>query len=128
MAYDFLSDEWMDAIEALRAEAPEPPAATKDLVINLVVPDSPYGERHAHMAGGQFERGLHDSAPTKLTVPYDVAKSVFIAGDQQAAMQAFMSGKIKVEGDMTKLMAMQSAAPPTQEQVDFQEKIKSLTA
>ncbi|MEY2396884.1 MAG: hypothetical protein QOJ00_58, partial [Actinomycetota bacterium] len=26
----------------------------------------------------------------------------------QAGMQAFMSGKIKVAGDMTKLMAMQS--------------------
>jgi len=128
MAHDFLSDEWMDAIEALRGEAPEPPAATKDLVINLVVPDTPFGAREAHMAGGQFERGLHDSAPTKLTVPYEVAKSVFIAGDQQAAMQAFMSGQIKVEGDMTKLMAMQSAGAPSPEQVAFQEKIKGLTA
>lgn len=128
MAHDFLSDEWMDAIEALRPEAPEPPAATKDLVINLVVPDTPFGEREAHMSGGQFERGLHDSAPTKLTVPYEVAKSVFIAGDQQAAMQAFMSGQIKIDGDMTKIMAMQSAGAPTPEQVAFQEKIKALTA
>lgn len=128
MAHEFLSDEWMDAVEALRDEAPEPPAATKDLVINLVVPDSPFGERQAHMAGGQFERGLHDSAPTKLTVPYEVAKSVFIAGDQQAAMQAFMSGKIKVEGDMTKLMAMQTAGAPSPEQEAFQAKIKDLTA
>jgi putative sterol carrier protein len=128
MAYDFLSDEWMDAIEALRDEAPEPPAATKDLVINLVVPDTPFGEREAHMAAGQFERGLHDAAPTKLTVPYEVAKSVFISGDQQAAMQAFMSGQIKVEGDMTKLMSMQTAGAPSAEQVAFQERIKSLTA
>ena len=27
MAYDFLSDEWMDAIEGMRDEAPEPPVA-----------------------------------------------------------------------------------------------------
>ena len=33
---------------------------------------------------------------------------MFVKGDQSAAMQAFMGGKIKVEGDMTKLMAMQS--------------------
>ena len=128
MAHDFLSDEWMDAIEGLRDEAPEPPAATKDLVINLVVPDSPFGAREAHMAGGQFERGLHDEAPTKLTVPYEVAKKVFISGDQQAAMQAFMSGQIKVEGDMTKIMAMQAAGAPSPEQAAFQEKIKGLTA
>jgi hypothetical protein len=128
MAHDFLSDEWMDAIESLQDEAPEPPAATKDLVINLVVPDTPYGEREAHMAGGQFGRGLQDSAPTKLTVPYEVAKKVFISGDQAAAMQAFMSGQIKVEGDMTKLMAMQAAGTLTPEQAAFQDKIKSLTA
>ena len=29
----------------------------------------------------------------------------------QAGMQAFMAGKIKVQGDMTKLMAMQQGAP-----------------
>ena len=80
------------------------------------------------MAGGQFERGLHDEAPTKLTVPYEVAKKVFISGDQQAAMQAFMSGQIKVEGDMTKIMAMQAAGAPSPEQAAFQEKIKGLTA
>jgi putative sterol carrier protein len=80
------------------------------------------------MSAGQFERGLAESAPTKLTVPYDVAKGMFIDGNQQAAMQAFMSGQIKVEGDMTKLMAMQSAGGPSPEQQAFQEKIKALTA
>jgi putative sterol carrier protein len=29
----------------------------------------------------------------------------------QVGMQAFMAGKIKVQGDMTKLMAMQQAGP-----------------
>ena len=80
------------------------------------------------MAAGQFERGLVEGAPTKLTVPYDVAKAMFIEGNQQAAMQAFMSGQIKVEGDMTKLMAMQAGGAPSAEQVAFQEKIKGLTA
>ena len=79
------------------------------------------------MAAGAFERGLADDAPTKLTVPYDVAKSLFVKGDPQAAMQAFMSGQIKVEGDMTKLMAMQAGGPPSEEQVAFQEKVKGIT-
>lgn len=128
MAHEFLSDEWMDALEAIRDEAPEPPAAAKDIVINLVVTDCPFGEREAHLAAGQFERGHHDDAPTTLTVPYDIAKSLFVAGDPQAAMQAFMSGQIKVEGDMSKLMAMQTAGgPPTPEQEAFQQKVKDLT-
>jgi len=128
MASAFLSDDWFEAVEALRDEAPEPPAAMKDLKLNIVVAGGPDGDREIHMAGGQFERGLVEDAPTKLTVPYDVAKAMFIDGNQQAGMQAFMSGQIKVEGDMTKLMAMQQGGGPSAEQTAFQEKIKALTA
>jgi len=128
MSHVFLSDDWFDAVEGLRDEQPEAPTALKDLVINIVVAGGPDGDREIHMAGGQFERGLADGAPTKLTVPFDVAKAMFIDGNQQAGMQAFMSGQIKVEGDMSRLMAMQAAGGPTPEQVAFQEKIKALTA
>src|SRR5262245_45963246 len=128
MAHVFLSDDWFDAVEGLRDEMPEPPAAVKDLVINIVVAGGPDGDRAISMEGGQFERGLAENAPTKLTVPFDVARAMFIDGNQQAAMQAFMSGQIKVEGDMSKLMAMQSAGGPTPEQQALQEKVKALTA
>jgi putative sterol carrier protein len=43
-----------------------------------------------------------------VTVDYATAKAIFVDGNPQAGMQAFMAGKIKVQGDMTKLMAMQS--------------------
>jgi putative sterol carrier protein len=128
MSHTFLSDDWFDAVEELRDEAPEPAAAMKELTLNIVVAGGPDGDREIHMTGGQFERGLAEGAPTKLTVPYEVAKSMFIDGNQQAGMQAFMSGQIKVEGDMTKLMAMQAGGAPTPEQIAFQEKIKALTA
>jgi SCP-2 sterol transfer family len=128
VAHTFLSEEWFEAVEALRDEAPEPAAAMKDLTLNIVVTGAPSGEAEVHISGGQFERGLVDGAPTKLTVPYEVAKAVFVEGNQQAGMQAFMSGQIRVEGDMTKLMAMQAGAgAATPEQQAFQEKIKELT-
>jgi hypothetical protein len=120
MPHVFLSDDWFDAVEELRDEMPEPPAAAKDLKINIVVAGGPDGDR--------FERGLAEGAPTKLTVPFDVARAMFIDGNQQAGMQAFMSGQIKVEGDMTKLMAMQAGGGPTPEQLAIQAKLKDLTA
>ncbi|MFP5327706.1 MAG: SCP2 sterol-binding domain-containing protein, partial [Acidimicrobiia bacterium] len=122
MAYNFLSDDWFDAVQGLRDEAPEPPAAMKDLTLNVVVKGGPDGDREVHLSGGQFERGFAGGAPTKLTVPYDVAKSLFVEGNPQVAMQAFMSGQIKVEGDMSKLMAMQAGgmAAPSPEQKAFQ--------
>ena len=129
MAHPFLSDAWFDAVEALRDEAPEPPAAMRDLTLNVVVQGGPDGDREVHLTGGQFERGLADGAPTKLTVPYDIAKALFVEGNPQVAMQAFMSGQIKVEGDMSKLMAMQGGmGAPSAEQKAFQDKLQALTA
>ena len=128
MSHVFLSDDWFEAVEGLRDEVPEPPAAMKDFKLNIVVAGGPEGDREIHMDGGRFEQGLVEGAPTKLTVPYDVAKAMFIDGNQQVGMQAFMSGQIKVEGDMTKLMAMQAGGGPSPEQTALQEKLKALTA
>ena len=44
----------------------------------------------------------------KVTVDYDTAKAILIEGNPQAGMQAFMAGKVRVEGDMAKLMALQA--------------------
>jgi len=46
-----------------------------------------------------------------VTLDYGTAKSILVEGNPQAGMQAFMAGKIKVEGDMAKLMALQAAPP-----------------
>jgi hypothetical protein len=127
MAHVFLSDDWFDAVDGLRDEMPEPPAAARDLKLNIVVSGGPDGDREVHMDGGRFERGLADGAPTKLTVPFEVARSMFIEGNQQAAMQAFMSGRIKVEGDMSKLMAMQAGGGPSPDQLALQAKLQAFT-
>ena len=127
MPETFLSSAWFDEVEKLRADQPAADASMSDLTLNIVVTGGPEGDAEVHVKNGNFERGLVDDAPTKLTVPYDVAKAIFIEGNQQAGMQAFMSGQIKVEGDMSKLMAMQGGAPSAEQQA-FQQKLKDLTA
>ena len=52
-----------------------------------------------------------DNPDLTVTLEYETAKAILVEGNPQAGMQAFMAGKIKVQGDMTKLMAMQSASP-----------------
>ncbi len=128
MGWQFLCDEWFDEAEKIRAEiAPEVPAIIKDLVINLKVTGGPSGDVEAKMDGGRFVKGLAADAPTTLTVPYDVAKKMFIENDQNASMQAFMSGQIQVEGDMAKIMSMQAAGPPSPEAVTVQERVRAMT-
>ena len=128
MPEKFLSESWFTQIEGLRDEAPPSVGPAADLVLNIVVTGAPDGDVEVRMDKGNFERGLADDAPTKITVPYDVAKDIFINGNQAAGMQAFMAGQIKVEGDMTKLMALQAGGgAPTPEQKEFQAKLQAIT-
>ncbi len=128
MGHRFLSDGWFEEAEKIRAEINPPvPELIQDLVINLVVKDGPDGDVEAKLEAGRFAKGLADEAPTKLTVPYDVAKKMFIEQDPQASMQAFMSGQIQVEGDMSKIMAMQAAGTPSEEAVQVQNRIQEMT-
>lgn len=124
MAYQFLSDEWFDAVQAI--PAPPAPANAAGLIINVVVTRDGADEVAMHMGDGQLKKGLNEGAATTLTTPYEVAKALFIDQDQNAAMQAFMSGRIKVTGDMTKLMMLGQQAPSA-EQEAYTKQIHALT-
>src|SRR3954467_2470896 len=125
MPYQFLSDQWLEEVQKLAAEAPSG-MMPESVELNMVVTGGPEGDKEMHVAKGAFATGLLDSAPTKLTVPYQVAKDMFVKGDQSAAMQAFMSGQIKVEGDMSKLMAMQGQNSGGD--AELQKKLQEITA
>ena len=61
-----------------------------------------------------------------MTVDYVTAKAILVDGNAQAGMQAFMAGKVRVEGDMTKLMALQ-AAPPGQHAQEWPARLRAIT-
>ncbi|MHB1710248.1 MAG: SCP2 sterol-binding domain-containing protein [Acidimicrobiales bacterium] len=118
--YPFLSDEWLVEARNIRAEFDgkgEPVAHS--VRMNLVITEVPFGDGtvHAHMdtTSGQLELETDhiDPVDLKVTLGYDIAKAILVEGNPQAGMQAFMSGKIKVEGDIGKLMVMQSAGIDT---------------
>jgi hypothetical protein len=128
MEYAFLSDEWLAAVQALAADSDASALMPSSVHINMVVTGGPSGDRELHVADGSLGAGLVEGFPTKLTLPYVVAKKMFVHGDQAAGMQAFMSGQIRVEGDMSKLMAMQNqgAGGPTGSPI--QDKLRAITA
>jgi hypothetical protein len=118
MPYPFLSDEWVEQARTLREEySGKTQPIPHSVKMNLVVTAVPFGdgtmEAHLDTSSGEpeLEHGHLDQADLKVTVDYDTAKAILVDGNPQAGMQAFMAGKVKVEGDMAKMMALQGTAP-----------------
>lgn len=114
--FEFLSPEWLRAVAALRAAPHDPePAPAVAVTVNLVVTDVPFSPAadvlaHVDTSSGSLviDEGHRDPSDLRVTVAWSTAKALLVEGDQQAAMSAFLEGKIRVEGDVGKLLAFQS--------------------
>jgi len=134
MAYQFLTQEWIDEAKRLRDEVgppANPPAHT--VRMNQVITGVPFGDGEVKVfmdttdGDVNLDLGELENPDLTVTVDYDTAKAIIVDQNPQAGMQAFMAGKVKVQGDMTKLMAMQSTQPDPA-QVELSQKIRDMTA
>jgi putative sterol carrier protein len=132
--YAFLSDEWLEEAKKIREEyagQSSPPAHA--VRMNQIVTEVPFGdgtiEAHLDTSDGEMsmEMGHLENPDLTVTLDYLTAKAILVDGNPQAGMQAFMAGKIKVQGDMTKMMAMQSGTPDPS-QAEIAAKIQAITA
>ena len=133
--YPFLSEEWIGEVRKLGDEASAEGGGTNiphAVKMNQVITEVPFGsgtiEAHMDTTSGDMQMEMGHIADPDLTVTLDyaTAKAIFVEGNPQAGMQAFMAGKVKVQGDMTKLMAMQ-AAPPDPKAQELSTKIREIT-
>jgi len=111
--YPFLSDEWLAEVHRIVAEHDPDVPSHASVTLNLVVTDTPFGEdRLLHMGArdgkGDFGPGHLGDADVTFTTDYATAREIFVSGNPQAGMQAFLEGKVKMQGDMTKLLAAQA--------------------
>jgi hypothetical protein len=116
MPYAFLSDEWFTKVEELVAAAGDLqiPPAMRVVEVNVTVTGAAMagsGEVRLAMKEGLFTRGHRPDFATRLTLSADVARKIFVDGDTAAGVQAFLDGSIKVDGDLAKLVAMQTVEP-----------------
>ncbi len=142
--HEFLSDGWIKAARNIRDKHAEAAGAAipqgVSVRMNVVITEVPFDEgvidAHIDSTTGSITLDLgHIETPdVTITVDYATAKALFIDQDIQAAMQAFMTGKIRIDGDITKLMALQSLgqAEVTSDKVDMAKSIadelKAITA
>ncbi|MEI6498253.1 MAG: SCP2 sterol-binding domain-containing protein, partial [Actinomycetota bacterium] len=75
-----------------------------------------------------IEDGHIDGPDLTVTVDFATARAIFVNLDFAAAMQAFMGGRINVQGDITKLMTMQApGGTPDPEAVAIAEAVRAIT-
>ncbi|MFM8267720.1 MAG: SCP2 sterol-binding domain-containing protein [Ilumatobacteraceae bacterium] len=135
MTHEFLSDEWMDAARAIRERYAERASQMSvPIRMNQVITDVPFGEgvvrAYLDTTSGDIVMELGELETPDLTVTTDwqTARAIFVDQDQAASMQAFMAGRIKVQGDMMKMMAMQTSMPQDDIAKQIAAEIKAITA
>lgn len=97
----FLTDEWLDELEAAARAASVPTSAR--LVLQQVVPDGPDGHEVAYVvaaADGRLsvQRGRAEDADVTFT--QDRATAEAIHRGELSAQAAFMEGRLRLGGDL----------------------------
>ncbi|MCX6512391.1 MAG: SCP2 sterol-binding domain-containing protein [Actinobacteria bacterium] len=134
MAYSFLSPEWIEAAHELRnSYGDRVPTIATVVRMNLIISDAPFGEgelrAHVDTSDGQprLDEGHLEAPDLTVSVDYATAKGLFVDGRPELAMQAFVTGKISIDGDATKLIAL-SSTPVDEITLELAEKLREITA
>jgi hypothetical protein len=121
--YPFLSDEWLDEARRIYAEAETNGvlpvgSSVVPVRVNLIVTEAPFSsanvDAHIDTSAGRIEFGTGhvDGPDVTVSLDYVTARSLFVQGDAQAVLQAFLGGRIKVDGDLSKLLDPDSGIWP----------------
>lgn len=128
VAVKFLSEEWANSITEALNSSDEFKSAASSQQANLqqVVTDVPDGgevKYYVKIGEGTAEVSLGElpDAEATLTQSYDVAAA--LSKGELNGQQAFMQGKLKISGNMMKLMQLQgvfNALPSAVSEVDVE--------
>jgi putative sterol carrier protein len=113
VAVKFLSEDWANSVEeALNAsESFRNSAGSQSAKIQQVV-TSPGGEKRYWflLESGKASVGIGELAETvDATITQDYETASAIMKNELSAVAAYMSGKLRVSGDLMKLMQLQGA-------------------
>lgn len=128
MKHEFLSEAWFSEVDRLVASSGDLqiPPEMKAVEVNVTV-TSADGHTLVNVKDGMLYRGHRDGAPTSLTLDVTLARKIFVEADTAAGVQAFLGGEMKVEGDLAKLVAMQTVEP-SEPQKRLTQKIAAITS
>jgi putative sterol carrier protein len=122
----FLSEEWVNAVtDAVNANEEFKQAASGKTVKAQNVVNTPDGEVKYwfSLQDGKAEMGLGEIPDPEATLLSDYDSAVALTKGELNATSAYMSGKLKIQGDMMKLMGLQgvfNALPHVFKELDIE--------
>lgn len=132
--HPFLSAAWIEEVRALRQQYQgEIGSVDLSLRMNQIVTDLPFQDTelrtYIDTSSGivDLEVGELENPDVTVMIDYATAKAIFVDLNPQAAIEGFMSGRIKVTGDMTKLLALQSILQPSDASMSVTKQIQEIT-
>ncbi len=111
----YLSQEWMDTAKALAQDFPETPGAT--VRMQQVVTGAPDGDVKYYTVienGKTLEQSLGEDPQADVTLTNSYEDAVKIMKGELDANAAFMQGRVKVTGNMGKLMSLMPLTQSTE--------------
>lgn len=113
MSVQFLSEEWATAVQAALngSESFRSAVANAALKLQFNISDAPGGEIKYYLAAadGEAQVAIGELADADVTVGQSYETATAISKGDLNTQTAFMSGKLKVEGNLAKLMMHQNA-------------------
>jgi putative sterol carrier protein len=105
----FLTQAWAD--EIVRAVNANDVGADVTLTIQYVVTGAPDGETRywTRFAGGRYEAAIGEAPDADITLTQDYETAAAMDRGELIAQAAFMQGKLKVTGNIGKLLKTQDA-------------------
>lgn len=111
MTVRFLSQEWAQAVTDALNRSPEfsDAASGQQARIQQVVTDAPGGETKYFfmLEGGSAQLGLGDLENSEATITQSYDTAVQISKRDLHPQQAFIQGKLRIGGNLMKLMQLQ---------------------
>jgi len=108
----FLSTEWADAVKAqLNAndEFRKASAGQKAMIQQIITSDEGQTHYWIEIVDGTIDMGVGDADAPEATITQSYETAVKLAKSELSVVTAFMTGKVKVTGNMGLLMGLQGA-------------------
>ena len=129
----FLSDDWVAQVRAVKAAHEGNPIDQPGLVVNATITGVPFGPdtRDLHSTHGPvlgWEPGLDPAATLAIRLDYRLARELILDTTFDVLSQAIDAGQIVIDGDAAELRSWWSHRIGNPDAVTLDDEVRALTA